>query len=240
MSVLAKAAQAIDVLVTSPQPQKLGLLADDLRIPKSSAHRVLAELVELGLARRLSDGQYAAGHRLVQWGRAAEEAIGLRAIAEPVMRRLMLEVNESVHLHVLDGAQRVCVAAVDSTHTLRPVIRLGQVLGLGRGAAGKLLLAFVDESTLRRAEEMASPEERSLWPDATALEQIRAQGWATSIAEMESGLTAISAVVPTRTKQALGGLSVAGATFRLSEERLREIRPALVAAASEIAQSLNA
>ena len=66
MSVLVKAAQVVDVLLASDGPTKLGTLASEVQLPKSSIHRLLAELVELGVARRGDDGDYRPGYRLVQ------------------------------------------------------------------------------------------------------------------------------------------------------------------------------
>lgn len=238
MSVLAKAAQVVDVLLSSDGPTKLGTLASEVQLPKSSIHRLLAELVDLGVARRGEDGDYRPGYRLVQWGHAADRALGLRAAAEPLMRELSASVHESLHLHVPDGARRVCVAAVDGPHTLRPVIHLGQVMPLGRGAAGKVLLAYAASSVREEAWNLADERTRALWPNPETLEEIRAQGWAKSIAEMEPELTALSAAVPTRTGGALASLTVSGWTGRMSDERCQELLPDLLSTVERIGRAV--
>jgi DNA-binding IclR family transcriptional regulator len=219
VSVLAKAAHVIDVLNRNVSPTKLGAIAEEVGLPKSSTHRLLNEMVALGMVRKLEDGIYTPGYRLVQWGHAADLALGIRQVAEPIMRRLSDEVRESVHLHVREGSHRVCVAGVPGPQTLRPEIQLGQTLPLGIGASGKILLAYADDRV------------RSLMRD---------RGWAMSESEMERGLTAVSAAVPTRDGSALGALTVAGATARLSEERCADVRPRVVAAAHELAHTLGA
>ncbi|MFN7150287.1 MAG: IclR family transcriptional regulator [Microthrixaceae bacterium] len=234
MSVLVKAAQIVDVLLRNSGPTKLGTLASEVQLPKSSIHRLLAELVELGVARRGEDGDYRPGYRLVQWGHAADRALGLRAAAEPLMRELSATVGESLHLHVPEGTQRVCMAAVDGPHTLRPVIHLGQVMPLGRGAAGKVLLAYAGSDVRQKAWELADERTRTRWPDPATLEEIRDRGWAKSVAEMEPGLTAISAAVPTRTGGALAALTVSGSTARMSDERCEELLPDLLGTVRQI------
>lgn len=240
MSVLVKTAQVVDVLVRSDGPVKLASLASEIQLPKSSVHRLLAELVELGVARRGDDGDYRPGYRLVQWGHAADRALGLRAAAEPLMRELSAAAGESLHLHVPDGTHRVCVAAVDSPHTLRPVIHLGQIMPLGRGAAGKVLLAYADAELRQAAWDRADDRSRELWPTPQALDSIREQGWAKSVAEMEPGLTAISAVVPTRSGQALAALTLSGSMSRMSEKRCEDLLPELLGTAREISRTLSA
>jgi DNA-binding IclR family transcriptional regulator len=240
VSVLVKAAQVVDVLVRSEGPTKLGTLASEVQLPKSSIHRLLAELVELGVARRGDDGNYRPGYRLVQWGHAADRALGLRAAAEPLMRELSAAVGESLHLHVPDGTRRMCVAAVEGPQTLRPVIHLGQLMPLGRGAAGKVLLAYAGPEVRQAAWDEADERTRDLWPDPGALERIREQGWAKSVAEMEPGLTAISAAVPTRGDDALAALTVSGATSRMSEERCQDLLPELLGTVRQIGRLVAA
>ena len=240
MSVLLKAAQVIDVLNHHRTPTKLGVIAEAVGLPKSSAHRLLNELVGLGVVRKLEDGNYTPGYRLVQWGHSADLALGIRQAAEPIMHQLSDAVSESVHLHVPEGSHRVCVATVPGPQTLRPVIRLGQVLPLGAGASGRLLLAYADERIRADARQLADDRAESIWPDEAELALLRERGWATSTGEMESGLTAIAAAVSTRTGQALGALTVAGASTRLSPERCAEVRPLVVSAARRLARALGA
>ena len=240
MSVLEKAAQVIDVLNRNLGPAKLGVIAEEVGLPKSSAHRLLNEMVGLGMARRLEDGNYTSGYRLVQWGHAADLALGIRQAAEPIMRRLSDEVAESVHLHVPEGNHRVCAAGVPGPQTLRPVIRLGTILPLGVGASGKLLLAYATDRARAEARQQADDATEASWPDEAQLATLRERGWATSTAEVESGLTAISAAVLTRTGEALGALTVAGASTRMPAERCTDLRPLVVASAREIARALGA
>lgn len=240
MSVLGKAAQIIDVLNRNVTATKLGAIAEQVGLPKSSAHRLLAELVTLGLVRRVEDGAYIVGYRLVQWGHDADRALGIRPTAEPIMRTLSAAVNESVHLHVPEGSHRVCVAGVPGPHTLRPVILVGQALPLGAGASGKLLLAYADDRVREEAHRTAEPRVASAWPSDELLAEYRAQGWATSVAEMETGLTAVAAVIPTRSGGVLGALTVAGATARLPEERCDDVLPLVLDAARDIARAMGA
>ena len=148
--------------------------------------------------------------------------------------------SESVHLHVPEGSHRVCAAGVPGPQMLRPVIRLGDALPLGAGASGRLLLAYADERVRADARQLADDRVESIWPDEAELAMLRERGWATSTGQMESGLTAIAAVIPTRTGDALGALTVAGASARLPEKRCAEVRPLVVSAAREIARAIGA
>lgn len=240
MSVLAKAADVIDVLNGSTEPVRLGAIAASAGIPKSSAHRLLAELVDLGLARRVEDGSYTVGYRLIRWGHAAERSLNIRAAVEPIMRRLSDAVAESVQFYVPEGNHRICVATIDGPQTLRPVMQPGKILPLGAGASGKLLLAYASEHTAVEAKAAADEKLLARWPSDALLAEIRERGCAISTAEMEDGLTAMSAAVLTQDGQLLGALGIAGATLRLPPERCAQLANELVRSAREIALALGA
>lgn len=241
MSVLVKAAHVIDVLNRSTTPTKLGTIAEEVGVPKSSAHRLLAELAALGVVRKVEDGGYTVGYRLIQWGHDAELALSIRSVAEPLMRQLSETICESVQFYVPEGSHRICVASVPGPQTLRPFMHPGKILPLGAGASGKLLLAFAKPHVRVRARQLAAEDLEARWPDETELGLIRERGWATSTGEMEDGLTAVAAAVLTRSgDDALGALTVAGATTRLPSERCRELRPSIVRVAEEIARAIGA
>ncbi len=195
MSVLDKAVQLVDTLGRAPGPMRLGALAEEISIPKSSAHRLLVELARHGLVRRCGDGEYTMGYRLVEWGRLADRSVGIRDIAAPVMATLRDQVRESVHLYVRDGDSRVCVHAVEGPHALRPVVVLGRALPLGYGAAGKLLLAYADDATVRRVTQQFPVHRNRTLPTSDDLATIRAGGWSVSVDEMEDGLTSLAAPI---------------------------------------------
>src|SRR5690606_41330467 len=100
---------------------RLGALAEEISIPKSSAHRLLVELARLGLVRRCGDGEYTMGYGLVEWGRLADRAIGIRGIAAPVMGASRDQVRENVDLYLRDGDTRICGHAAEGSSALLPV-----------------------------------------------------------------------------------------------------------------------
>ncbi|MGW0003664.1 IclR family transcriptional regulator [Nocardia grenadensis] len=234
MSVLEKVVQVIDVLGRASGPMRLGVLAEEISAPKSSAHRLVVELTRLGLVRRVGEGQYTLGYRLVQWGHLADRSIGLRAIAEPVMMELRDLVRESVHLYVRENDSRMCVLSAEGPHTLRPVALIGRPMPLGYGAAGKVLLAYADEATQRRvADDLPRHRDRDL-PTAATLAEIRAAGWSVSVDEMEDGLTALAAPISAVGGAIQGAVSIAGATTRLGPNRYAELSERLIDACRRI------
>lgn len=244
MSVLEKASELIDCLGQAGEPVALAYVRSALGMPKSSTHRLLGELAGLGIVRRTEDGRYSLGPRLLYWGEAAAETFDLRAVAEPVMRRLRDEVGESVHLYIRDGDTRTCIAAVEGRHELRPFIQLGRPLPLRAGAAGKLLLAFADED-VQRVELRRARSDAASFPNAPGarlsdeLDRIRAERWATSAGERENGVAAAATLIVDSRGRVVAALCISGPTTRLTPDRLAGMRKALEECATEISGLLR-
>lgn len=238
MSVLDKTVQVIDILGRASGPVRLGVVAETMGVPKSSAHRLLAELATHGLVRRAGEGQYSLGYRLVQWGHLADRSVGLRHIAEPVMTDLRDAVRESVHLYVLEDDHRICVLSVEGPHALRPVAVLGRPLPLGYGAAGKLLYGFSEEPVRRRVAAQLPEYRGRTIPSDAEVQQIRDRSFAVSANETEEGVSAVATAIHSN-GGVLGALAIASTTARLTEERYDDLRLQLVEAAGLIGQAIG-
>lgn len=238
MSVLAKAVQVIEELGAAETPIKLGTISEAVQLPKSSAHRLLNELADLGLVTRCSEGEYTVGFRLHRWGSFDRDRVGLRTIVQPVINRLRDTVHESVMVIVPDGPYRVCLATAPSNHMLRPALAPGDRSPMGLGAAGKLLFAFADAETRRQATDLFSAQERAVLPSAAELEQIRLQGWSVSEGELESSLTALALPLPDGEGGIVGTVLVAGASSRMPAEQFEMLRTRMQDAADEISTLL--
>ena len=242
MSVLEKATLILDLVAQSPDAATLTSIAQRLGQPRSSTHRLLSELVQLGLLFRVGTANYVPGPRLARWGEVANGVSDIVRISKPAMVRLRDEVGESVHLYVRQRDRRVCVSAVDGSYELRHFTEVGKPLPLSVGASGKMLLAFADPTTLaqelrRVANEPLSPRAPSLEELTVQLDEIRQTEWSMSFGEREEGLAA--AAVPIRNQAGVvhAALSISGPTARLTAERLEALHPQLAATADEISVS---
>ncbi len=244
MSVLEKATQILDVVTESPDPATLTSIAQRLDQPRSSTHRLLSELGQLGLLFRVGAANSMAGPRLVRWGEVASGGSDLVHVSRATMVRLRDAVGESVHLYVRQRDRRVCVSAVDGTYELRHFTEVGKPLPLSVGASGKLLLAFADAAT--RAQELRRVAAAPVTPRAASLDVLTAQlesivagEWSMSFGEREEGLAAAAVPIRSKAGDVEAALSISGPTARLTAERLESLRPQLVDAAAEISGALG-
>jgi DNA-binding IclR family transcriptional regulator len=181
-------------------PQRHTLTARDLAestgIPLPSMYRYIALLRETGLLVGDERGTYHLSARLISLARAAEAAESIIEIADPVMRELVRECDETVILVRLISRVPVCVHRVESAHHLRATFEPGQQLPLERGASGRVLLSGLPPQTRRdylAPLAQADPEAAARVERAAA--EAAERGWAVSEEEIDRGVWAASAAV---------------------------------------------
>jgi DNA-binding IclR family transcriptional regulator len=189
-------------------PRSLLALTEATGMSRATAHRLAVALEAHGMLRRLDDGRFALGLHLVALGRAAAEQYPLATVALGAMTALRDATGESVQLYVPDGAQRVCVAALESPHGLRTIVPVGAALPMDRGSAGRVLV-----------------------------DDVAAQGWVQTVEEREPGVASVSAPVRDAAGAVVAAVSVSGPIDRLGRSPGRRHGDAVVAAASAISRA---
>ena len=194
----------------------LAELAARTGLYKSTALRLLASLAHAGLVQRQDDGRYVLGPEIARLHGVYSASFSLEPLVVPVLRELVDATNESAAFHVRRGERRLCLCRVDSPQLLRDHIRAGDELPLGRGAGGRLLLAFGGAR-------------------GRVYEQIRRDGFVVRHGDRVPGLTGISAPVWGATGELAGAL-----TLTLPEPRMKAaFVPAVRAAAARLTRRLQ-
>ena len=208
-------------------------------LPKSSAHRTLSALRERGFAAQQPDGRYLAGPELLRVAFEFYDRIDVRVALHPILVRLNREVNETIHLGVLDGADIVYLDKLEPSHPIALTSRVG-----GRNPAyctgvGKALLAWTfpsDDAIRGWIAEHGPLEVRTSTtitePGALAREmaRIRSDGYARDMEESEQGVRCLAAPLFFGGSVPRAAVSIAAPRERLSAARMRSLAPILLRA----------
>lgn len=233
MSVLVKAAEIVEAIGRAHGSSRLGDLAAELGMPKSSLHRLLGEMVTLGVLRTQGDGSYQLGPRLIRWGRLSVDSFDLAGVAKPCMQMLRDATNETVNLYVPVDGGRVCVACESGHRALQHNPMLGVVRPVGRGAAGKLIMAYAEPAERARIRATVPGP----LPTDEELDELRAAGVAISREEIEPGLVVLGAPLLVD-GMVVAVLAVAGVTAIMTPDHVEELRAPLLESVERIRQSL--
>ena len=98
VQALDRAFAVLDLLGESDTPLGLAQVASSLQLHKSTAHRFLMVLERHRMVERTGAGKFRLGLRLFDFGNRAIEQYDLRDRAQPHLRRLVAETEETAHL----------------------------------------------------------------------------------------------------------------------------------------------
>jgi DNA-binding IclR family transcriptional regulator len=220
-------------------------LVTQLHLPRTTIYRILNTLQMHEIVYRSDTGAYQLGPRLLSLAShvstgAAE--IDLAAVAQPSLDQLAADLGEGIKLSVLDKSGLLVLATAQGRRENALTVTPGQRIEPHAGAAGKLLLAYLDEPDLAHwlIRPLTAYTNRTL-TDArrlkTELMRVRRLGWAQDKGENANSIHAFAAPVFDTRKHMIAALSV---PFLAGTEtpRMEEIRLATVAAARTLSASV--
>ena len=239
----------IELLADDARAMPLGEIADRLALPKSGAHRLLATLVGLGWAEKDPDTSfYRLTMRLAVLGQQFYVATGIPDICQPHLDRLAQSCREFARLAVVDGHALVWVAHAQGASgglMYQPSLTSNTV-PLFATASGKAWLAtlareqalaiVMKNGGLKNAGRYGPNVVRSMEAFLRELKATARRGYGIALSEAEFGVTAVAAAIRADGEgPALGTVSIAGPSARITEKRAHELAPLVLGAARELA-----
>jgi DNA-binding IclR family transcriptional regulator len=144
VAAVERALAIVDAVAQRTDPITLADLSRATGFYKSTLLRLIATLERASLVVRRPDGRYALGPYAHTLGRAYEATYRLTESILPLLQDLVDKGTESASFHVYqDADSRICLLRVDSHHSTLDRIRVGDLLPLSKGAAGRLITAYV-------------------------------------------------------------------------------------------------
>ena len=231
IQVIARMMNLLDALSRHSSPVNLKQLATETALHPSTAHRILAVMVENRLVDRIEPGTYRLGIRLLELGTLVKSRISVRQEALPYMQQLHQQLKETVNLSVRHDDE---VVYIERTAAGNSMMRVVQIIGarapLHITAVGKLFLAadepdqvaaYAQRSGLARYTENTYSDLPSLQRD---LDQVRQRGYAYDEEEAEKGVSCIGAGIYNDEGRLVAGLSVSAPSDRLDKNWAAQVR----------------
>src|SRR5215510_4971568 len=246
VQVLDRALGILDLLAGENSELGPSEVSERTGLHKSTVHRLLQVLERHRLIEKIAlNGKYRLGLRLFELGSKAMAQFDLHDRAQPYLKRLVLETGETAHICVLDGDRALSIANVESPRTLRTPSTVGRRTHLHCTSVGKALLALLPEEEqnelIKKLELTAYTRHTLTKPSRLKdeLKLIRQRGYAIDDEELEEGLRCIGAPVMDYSGGVVAAISIAGPTFRLTEERIPMVARSVIHAASELSAELG-
>lgn len=237
LQTVLKLGPLLDLFTVDRHTWGVAEVAEALSVPRSSAHAMLASLVEIGLLQTRGRGRYSIGWRVLELGEVLRSRTDLRTIAGPVLEDLVREHGETTHLAVIDRKTVLYIDKVMGTHNI--VVqgaRVGARLEPHCTAVGKVLIANLDRARvaehfegqeLRRYTATTITDLPSLWKE---LDQVKKSGIAYDRGEQLAEIHCVAVPVRDEMGAVVAALSVSVPVNRFEAKRLELIEAARDAA----------
>jgi DNA-binding IclR family transcriptional regulator len=229
VQALDRAFAVLDLLSESDTALGLAQVASSLQLHKSTAHRFLMVLERHRMVERTSAGKFRLGLRLFDLGNRAIEQYDLRDRAQPHLRRLVNETEETAHLCILEAARVIYIDKIEPARSVRMITRIGASNPVHCTSVGKAILAFLPEDrvadVIKRTRFERFTHRTIATPEAfrAEIEKTRRRGYAVDDEELEEGLRCIAVPLLDAQRQPVAAVSVSGPSFRVTAQKLPAI-----------------
>jgi DNA-binding IclR family transcriptional regulator len=221
-------------VLESEEPVALTDLASAAGLPKSTTSRLVSALERRGLIEQDGErGRLRPGPAILRVAERGMLQRNLVELARPALDALSEACRETINLAVPAHHGVEHVAQVDSRHFLGAGQWLGRSVDYEHSANGKVFAAF------GRAPVAAAGAASTGAAMTRELKDVVRNGFATSIDELEIGLSAMAAPVRGARGEVIAALSISGPTLRMTPARIAELRPLLISEAEALSRRLG-
>lgn len=244
-----KALTLLDLFTEETPELTLKEVSEKANLPKPTVYRLLTTLESMNYVYKTKetkhDSRYRLGLKLMELGQLVSDQLEVRDIALPFMQKLGEEINEVIHLVIVNQNAATYIEKVDSNKALRLYTRIGKSSPLYIGSGPKLLLAhlskikqeqIINESELYPLHDTKPINKKALWKE---LGKIREQGYAYSVNEQDLDTTGISYPVYDFKNDVIASLTVTGLSSYFIGSNLQKIKTETEQTAIKISEKLG-
>jgi IclR family transcriptional regulator, KDG regulon repressor len=223
-------------------------ISDFTGLTVPTAHRMVKAFVSREyLVQNQITGRYALGPAIVHLARVVTQRANsdqLISLALPYLEEMRGLTGETAGLHVRVDTQRLCIAEIVSSHSVRMSSGVGQIFPLNAGAASKAILAFLpqeEREVVLHQLSYVGLAASTITDEATlrdALQAVRTLGYAMSIGESVAGASGLAAPI-FGADGVFAAINLAGPADRWTPIQMSRVVPDLLRITAEISSQLG-
>ncbi|MBS4538666.1 IclR family transcriptional regulator [Clostridium sp. D2Q-11] len=241
-----RALSIIEVL--SDYEEGLGIteISGKINLHKSTVYRLLSTLIYKGYVRQDDkNNKYKLSLKLFELGNKKIENTDILIIAKPYLKDLMEEVNEVVHLVLLEGEDIVYIDKVESHNTIRMHSNIGKRTPAYCTSVGKSIMAYFPENKVKEIWDNSDIKNLTEYTITDfnefkeELKKVKRVNYAIDDEENELGVRCIGAPVFDYKGEPVAAISISGPTIRVTKDRVEEISQEVIKYSKMISKELG-
>lgn len=247
MQSLERATMTLRVVAAKgPSGAKLADVAEATGLSRSTAHRFLGALVQVGLLEQdESSATYFLGMELAHFGAIAANRFGLRDVAYASLARLTERTADTIYMSIRRDYESICIERFEGDYPIKTLtLDVGDRRPLGVGAGSLVLLAFQSDEFVSRAIAVNAAAVKANWGFCSSelfefVEETRRKGFALNPGRVAPGMTALGVPIRGANGDAVAAIGVGAITSRMTPERCANIVTWMFEEAREIEAKLT-
>ena len=222
-------------------------LSKRLNLRKNRIFRILATLEAKGyIEQNKATENYRLDVKSLELGQTFINQLGLVRQAGPFLKEIVKQCNEMACIGTIRQASAVCLDVEEPSQAVKVANRVGWNLPIHCTAIGKAQIAYVSEEKLEKLgvlDKMDKFTENTI-VDRTEfirhLKEVAKRGYALDNEEYSLGVRSVGVPVRDYKGRAVGGISVCGPSFRMTDEFLKtKIIPVVKDAGDKVSKRLG-
>ena len=224
VTAFARGLAVIEAFGPGHKSMTLAEVAARIGVDRAVTRRLLLTLVELGYATQ-TGRQFELTTGILKLGYSYLSAAGLGSILQPHLNELSHEIEETVSVSVLEGAEVTFIARAEMPgRRMAYVVTMGMRLPAFSSASGRVLLAAKKEAEVEALLSVTTVKKQTghtiLQRKALLkiIQQAKADGFAVNREELEDGLIAVSVPLTNRAGMVVASLNMSASTSRMTDQ----------------------
>jgi DNA-binding IclR family transcriptional regulator len=240
---LARACQILELFADTDAPLSSSEVARRLRMPRTTALRILLTLHEQGLVARTGN-DFEPGSKLFRLGLRALSSLRIKKIAVPLLQQLAERTGETAQLVMLSGLHALVLDMCDGQRPVRIAQQPGAYVPLHCSAAGKVLLAFALRARLpqlvAQGLEARTPNTLTSLADLEAeADRIARLGYAVDDEECYEGVRCLAGPVRDASNDVRASLGIVASASTFTRRQNQDVARHVLDATSELSIALG-
>lgn len=241
---LRRAVRILDVVAGSPQHLTAAELTRLMDMPKSTAHGLLAVMVELDLLAKSADGTLRIGPHSLRWANGFLSHLDIvSTFNDHLAQRHDLD-PYTVTLTVREGGEVVYIGCRNSAQPLGHTFRIGMRLPAPFTATGKILLSDLGPGELRMLfsqfpQPLTSRSVAGLSQLEEELALTRARGYSIDDGQIREGMLCIGAAICDYSGAASAGIAISLIRSEASDQKIAYLGEELRTTANALSEKLG-
>jgi IclR family KDG regulon transcriptional repressor len=203
-------------------------LSNRLKLHKNNIFRLLATLEAKGyIEQNKATENYRLGVKTLELGQTFINQLGLVRQAKPLLKEIAAECNEMAYIGTIRQNSVVYLDVEEPNQTVKVANRVGWRLPIHCTAIGKAQIAYSSEEELEKLgilNNMAKFTSNTIVDKGVFLKHLKEVsklGYAVDNEEYNLGVKCVGVPVRDYTGRVVGGISISGPSFRMTDEVLK-------------------